>query len=356
MVAGRALGDLPATPKGISTMENYAWIIAKPSRGKYTPDCLRWEPRELPALKPGELLLRTIYLSLDPSQRNALTLLPNTAPVTISVGDVMMGGGVSIVEESKADGFQKGDLVGGSTGWQTYSVASAKHVRKVKPDVPLETNLTIFSIIGYAATAGIIGVGETKPEDTVVVSAAAGATGSLAAQLAKAIGARVIGIAGGEDKCRYLLDELDLDGAIDYKSDDMDAQLARLCPDGISLFFDNVGGAVLDAVLIHLAVGARIAVCGQIALYDSDDRNDGQGVRNLMQLVFRSAKMQGFFAGQPIERMPEYEETLTRLYKAGKLKARSHIVEGIEQAPAALDLLLTGKNMGKLMVKVSPAP
>jgi NADPH-dependent curcumin reductase CurA len=337
-------------------MESHAWVITKPSLGKYTTDCLRLETYRIPQLGAGEALLRTIYLSLDPSNRNSLTRQPNTSPVPLKVGDIMMGQAISLVVDSAADGLIKGNLVAGMTGWETYSIVSADRVRKVKPDVPLETNLTIFSHIGYAAAAGIIGIGEATPADTIAVSAAAGATGSLAAQLGKAIGARVIGIAGGPEKCRHLTDELGLDGAIDYKFEDMDAALKRLCPQGVSLFFDNVGGPILDAVLMNLAVGARIAVCGQIALYNSADRNDGQGVRNLMQLVFRSASMRGFFAGQPAERMPEYEATLTRLYREGKLKARAHIIKGLEHAPEGLDLILSGKNEGKLMVEVSPVP
>jgi len=337
-------------------LDNWAWIIVKPSIGKFTADCLSLESREVPALEQGEVRVRPIYLSLDPSNRNALTLAPGSGPDPLKVGDVMLGEAISVIEESTVDGFARGDIVSGLAGWSDQSVVPAARVRKVRPGIPLEANMTVFSHIGLAATAGMIGIGDAKPTDTIVVSAAAGATGSLAAQIGKAIGARVIGIAGGEEKCRYLIDELGLDGAIDYKSDDMDAALARLCPEGVSLYFDNVGGAVLDAVLMHLSFGARIAVCGQIALYNSADRNDGQGVRNLMQLVFRNVTMRGFFAGQPFERIGEYEELLERLYKEGKLKARSHIVKGLDQAPAALDIILTGRNEGKMLVEVSPAP
>ncbi len=334
-------------------MENHAWVVAFPSPAKYSPDCLRWERRELPALQPGQLLLRTIYLSLDPSNRNALTLKPNTAPQPLAVGDVMMGQTVCVVEASRSPAFEKGDAVVGPTGWQTYAVVASDQVRKANADAPLETNLTIFSHIGYAATAGMLGVGKVTAADTVVVSAAAGATGSIAAQIGKALGAKVVGIAGGADKRRYLVDELGLDGAVDYRSEDVAASLARLCPEGVSLFFDNVGGAILDAVLMNLAFNARIAVCGQIASYDGDER---PGVRNLMQLVFFNATMQGFFAGQPPERGPEYEALLSRLYRTGQLKARAHVVKGLEQAPKALELVLTGANAGKLMVEVTPPP
>jgi NADPH-dependent curcumin reductase len=224
----------------------------------------------------------------------------------------------------------------------------------VLPEVPLETNLTIFSHIGLAAVTGMIGIGAVTAQDTVVVSAAAGATGVIAAQIAKAVGARVIGIAGGAGKCRALLNDFGLDGAIDYKADKIDAELKRLCPQGVDLFFDNVGGAVLDAVLMNLARGARIAVCGQIALYNSTDPGDGQGVRNLMQLVFRTARMEGFVAGQMMDRAAEFNAYLLDLYHQGMIKAPAHVIKGIENAPRALNLLWSGENHGKLIIEVSP--
>ena len=336
-------------------METDTWVIAKASRGEYTTDALRWETRPLPHLQNGQLLLRTVYLSLDPTLRNWLKLEAHSSPIPLKVGDVMVGQTISVVEESAAPGFAKGDFVVGHTEWTTYAVADAARVSKPKSGVPLEANMTIFNHIGYAAAAGMIGVGEVKANDTVVVSSAAGATGSLAAQIGKALGARVIGIAGGAEKCAYLTGELGLDGAIDYKSENVERALARLCPKGVTLFFDNVGGEILDAVLMNLVQNGRVAICGQIATYNSDNRNDGQGVRNLMHLVFRTARIQGFFAGQPQERMPEYDATLVRLLNQGRLKTRSHVVKGLRQAPEALKLLFNGGNEGKLMVEVSPA-
>lgn len=336
-------------------MQTNVWVIAKASHGEYTTDSLRWEARELPQIKRGQLLLRTVYLSLDPTLRNWLKLESNSSPIPLKVGDVMVGQTIAIVEASESPNFSKGDFVVGQTGWATYAVVDAATVSRPKAGVPLEANMTVFNHIGYAAAAGMFGVAEVAPEDTVVVSSAAGATGSLAAQIAKSVGARVIGIAGGPAKRAYLLDELGLDAAIDYKREDVQAALAKLCPDGVTLFFDNVGGEILDAVLMNLARNGRVAICGQIATYNSDDRNDGQGVRNLMQLVFRTARMEGFLAGQPPERLPEYDATLTRLLNEGKLKTRTHIVEGLEQAPEALKLLFTGGNEGKLIVEVSPA-
>jgi NADPH-dependent curcumin reductase CurA len=333
-----------------------AWVIAKPSPGRYSTDCLVSQNHDVPRLQPGQVLLRTIYLSLDPTSRNWLKLEPSSTYLPLKVGDVMIGQAISRVEASAAAGLSEGDLVVGLSGWETLSVVPAERVRKVLSDVPLETNLTLFSHIGLAAVTGIVAIAAVKAQDTVVVSAAAGATGVVAAQIAKAIGARVIGIAGGADKCRALLDDFGLDGAIDYKAGNIEVELKHLCPQGIDVFFDNVGGAVLDAILMNLARGARIAVCRQIALYNSTDPHDGQGVRNLMQLVFRTARMEGFVAGQPMDRAAEFEAYLLALYRSGKIKAPAHIIKGLENAPAALALLFSGQNRGKLIIEVSTAP
>jgi hypothetical protein len=285
-----------------------------------------------------------IYLSLDPTSRNWLKLEPSSTYLSQKVGDVMIGQAISRVQASTTACLSKGDLV------------PAGRVRKVVSGVPLETNLTIFSHIGLAAVTGMIAIAAVEAQDTVVVSAAAGATGVIAAQIAKAVGARVIGIAGGAAKCRALLDDFGLDGAIDYKTGNLEAEVRRLSPQGVDVFFDNVGAAVLDAVLMNLAPRARLAICGQVALYNSTDPNDGQGARNLMQLVFWTARMEGFVAGQHMDRAMEFEAYLLDLYAQGKIKAPAHIVRGIENAPQALDLLFSGQNRGKLIIEVSPPP
>jgi hypothetical protein len=285
-----------------------------------------------------------IYLSLDPTSRNWLKLEPSSTYLSQKVGDVMIGQAISRVQASTTACLSKGDLV------------PAGRVRKVVSGVPLETNLTIFSHIRLAAVTGMIAIAAVEAQDTVVVSAAAGATGVIAAQIAKAVGARVIGIAGGAAKCRALLDDFGLDGAIDYKTGNLEAEVRRLSPQGVDVFFDNVGAAVLDAVLMNLAPRARLAICGQVALYNSTDPNDGQGARNLMQLVFWTARMEGFVAGQHMDRAMEFEAYLLDLYAQGKIKAPAHIVRGIENAPQALDLLFSGQNRGKLIIEVSPPP
>lgn len=333
-------------------MTNEALVIQYASRGEYKPDCLSLEQRDVPPLQDGEVLVRPLLLSIDPTSRNWLKLEPQSNVFRLKVGGVMKGHCVAEVVESRAESFATGDIVTALAGWERLSVVPAHFVQPLIEGVPPEAHLTIFSHIGLAAAAGLMHVGQLKADDIVVVSGAAGATGSIAVEMAIAHGARVIGIAGGADKCRLVVEELGAEACVDYQAQDVEAELTRLCPEGVTLFFDNVGGAVLDAVLLNMAQFSRIAVCGQIALYNSSDRNDGQGVRNLMELVFRRIRMEGFIAGEPAERLSEYIAELKRLFDGGKVKSRVHLVQGLEQAPAAIDLLFQGKNNGKLIVEI----
>jgi hypothetical protein len=335
-------------------MLNQAWVIRRPNRGGYSSDCLRWDEREVPSLREGEVLVKTLLMSLDPTSLNWLKLEPSYTLLPLAVGSVMVGAGVGLVADSRADGFARGDFVRGMWGWEVYSVTSADRLRRIEspPSVPLEAQLSVFSHVGMAAASGLLEVGALKPTDLVVVSGAAGATGSLAAQIAKAYGNRVIGIAGGESKCRLLLETFKLDGAIDYKFGNLSAALAKACPQGVDLFFDNVGGPILDTVLANMAMGARIVICGAMSQYDLAGPQDAYGCKNLPLMLFRRARMEGFL-GTAGGRDSEFEGLLHRLYAEGKLLNRSHVIEGLENAPEALRLLLTGQNEGKLMVRVS---
>lgn len=333
-------------------MINEALIIQYACRGSYSPDCLRLERREVPELVEGEVLIRPSLLSIDPTSRNWLKLEPQSNVFGLQVGGVMKGQCVGEVVASKSTRFAPGDMVTALAGWERFSVVPQDFVHPSLPGVPAEAHLTIFSHIGLAAATGLLDIGKLRRGDVVVVSGAAGATGSIAVALAAAHGARVIGIAGGAEKCRFVVEQLGAVAAIDYKAQDIEAELRRLCPDGVTLFFDNVGGAVLDAVLMNMALHSRIAVCGQIALYNSTDRNDGQGVRNLMELVFRRIRMEGFIAGEPREQVPANIAELRELYEAGKIVSRAHIVAGLANAPAAIDLLFRGENDGKVIVEL----
>lgn len=333
-------------------MTNKAQVIQYASRGEYNPDCLKLEQREVPPLRAGEVLVRPLLLSIDPTSRNWLKLEPQSNVFGLKVGDVMKGQCVAEVVWSTVANFSVGDVVTALAGWERLSVVPAHFLQPLIEGIPHEAHLSVFSHIGLAAAAGLMHIGRLQADDIVVVSGAAGATGSIAVEMAVAHGAHVIGIAGGAEKCRFVVEELGAAACVDYRAQDVEAELKQLCPDGVTLYFDNVGGAVLDAVLMNMAQFSRIAVCGQIAQYNSSNHNDGQGVRNLMELVFRRIRMEGFIAGEPAERLPEYMAELKRLFDAGKVRSRVHLLQGLEQAPEAIELLFQGKNKGKLIIEV----
>jgi NADPH-dependent curcumin reductase CurA len=321
----------------------------------YQPDCLRWMESEVRALEEGELLVRTLLLSLDPTSRNWLKLEAHSQYLPIKIGDVMLGVAVGEVVESRAAQFARGDIVTGMWGWEDYSIANPAFVQHVPSvgNVPKEAYLSIFSHVGRAAVMGLLAIGQLKPTDCVVISGAAGATGGLAVQIAKAYGCRVVGIAGRSEKRQLVTTELGADAALDYKSEDIGAGLRRLCPDGVDLFFDNVGGPILDAVLAHMAVGCRIVVCGAMSQYDLGSAAEEYGCRNLPQLLFRRGRIEGFVVPQFADRYAEFDAILAKLFAQGKLSSRAHVVQGLENAPEALKLLFSGGNRGKLMVRIS---
>lgn len=336
-------------------MKNLAWVINYPSRGEYNPDCLRLEERAMRALENNEILVKTFLISLDPTSRNWLKLEPSSTFLPLAVGDVMIGQAVGIVEKSNSPDFAPGELVKGLWGWENYSVANPMYLEKIPKSttVPLEAYLSIFSHVGRAAALGLFEVGKLKPNDVVVVSGAAGATGSLAAQMAKAQGNRVIGIAGSDEKTDILINEFGLDAAINYKTENVRDALARHCPDGIDLYFDNVGGEILDAVLANMAVGCRIAICGAMSQYDLANEAAAYGCKNLPEVLFRRASIQGYVVPDFMQSMGQIDAILSGFYQSGKILHRSHVIEGLEAAPEALRHVLRGTNEGKLMVRVS---
>jgi NADPH-dependent curcumin reductase len=337
-------------------MANHSWVIAKAAVGVYSPDCLVWTQREIPAAQPGMVLIKTLYLSLDPTSRNWLKLQPHSQFIPIKLGDVMLGAAIGEVIASSSEHFAVGDLVTGMWGWEEYSVANPAFIERISPSAeePLESYLSVFSHVGRAAVMGLFEVGKLKPSDVVVVSGAGGATGSIACQIAKAHGNHVIGIAGGHKKCESLARGLHLDGVIDYKSQDVGAELARLCPSGVDLFFDNVGGTTLDAVLANMAVGCRTVVCGAMSQYNLADPREEYGIKNLPLLLWRRGRIEGFVVVPNFQQVfPTLEAMLHRLFREGRIRNRSHVIDGLENAPAALNLLFEGRNEGKLMVKVA---
>jgi NADPH-dependent curcumin reductase len=300
---------------------------------------------------PGEALVKVLYLSLDPAMRGWMNEGRSyIAPV--GLGQVMRAGGVGRVLASNDASLAVGDTVVGITGVQDYAVAKAKDLTKVDPRLaPLPRYLGALGMPGLTAYFGLLDIGQPKEGETVVVSAAAGAVGAVAGQIAKIKGCRAIGIAGGPDKCRYLVEELDFDGAVDYKNEDVRAGLARHCPKGIDIYFDNVGGDILDIALSMLARRARVIVCGAVSQYNNLESI--QGPRNYLSLLMNHALMEGFVVFEYAARYPEGVRALAGWMAGGKLKAREDIVEGLETFPDTLQRLFRGENFGKLAIKVA---
>lgn len=304
----------------------------------------------LPALDDNQVKVRIDWVSVDPGMSGWITNKPSYMP-PVKPGEVMRAFGVGEVVETRSERFKVGDWVTGFLGLQTEAIYSEKAVRKIDTSqVPPQLFLSGLGMTGYTAYFGMMDVGQPQDGDTVVVSAASGAVGGIAAQLAKQAGAHVIGVAGGPVKCAYLTDELGLDAAIDYKAGNIGAALDAAAPDGIDLYFDNVGGEILDAVLDRMNYRGRIVVCGSISQYG--DFAAARGPAGYMRVVTHSLKMQGFTMRDYMHRVPEALEALARGYASGSLKFREHVLEGLETFPDAYEMLFDGRNHGKLLIDI----
>ncbi len=312
--------------------------------------------RDVPIPEPGdgEALTRTLYISLDAANRAWMSPVATyTKPVEI--GGVMDGFTLAEVVRSNDPSLAPGDIVECMNGWQDYGVAPARHLHKVSPIKPLSRWLSALGVTGKTAYFGLLDIGQPKEGETVLVSAAAGAVGSFVGQIAKLKGCRAVGIAGSDDKCRWLTDELGFDAAINYKTEDMTPALRAACPDGIDVYFDNVGGPILEAALFQTNQNGRIVCCGSVSQYDTATPDPGpRGVPGL--LVVKRIKMQGFIVMDFYARRQQAESDLAAWIVDGKIKVREDIIEGLENAPAALIGLLAGENTGKRMVRVAPEP
>ena len=299
--------------------------------------------------EPGQVLVKTLWLSLDPYQRGRMSEARSYAR-PVELGEVMAAEAVAEVVESRSSRLNSGDIVVGPFGWQEYAVADAHRLRRIDGTAPASTALHVLGMTGLTAYFGLLEVGRPLPGDTVVVSAASGAVGQVVGQLARMAGCRTVGIAGSAAKVDDLLSLYGYDAGIDYKREDVGEALERECPDGVDVYFDNVGGAVSDAVYRRLVVGARIVVCGLISQYNQER---AEGPRDLRFLIVSRARMQGFLVTDFAHR---YEEALRRLAPwvgEGRLRYREDVVEGLERAPRAFIGLFRGENRGKLLVKVS---
>jgi NADPH-dependent curcumin reductase len=304
---------------------------------------------EVPELQAGQLLIQQAFISIDPAMRGWMNE-GTTYIKGVELGSVMRAFGIGTVAASKHEKFAVGDVVQGLTGAQTYVLSDGAGLSKVSnPQYPLSWYLGILGMPGLTAYFGLLDKGQPQPGQTVLVSGAAGMVGSLVGQIAKLKGCKVIGIAGGTEKCSYLLSELGFDGAIDYKTANVATAIKALAPVGVDVYFDNVGGGILDAALLNLATGARVVVCGAISQYNDTQFN---GLKNYMKIVSARGTLTGIIVLDYFPRAGEAIANLGNWINEGKIKYREHVVEGLQQFPVALRMLFTGENTGKLLIKI----
>jgi NADPH-dependent curcumin reductase len=316
----------------------------------------RLDEREIPVPAVGQVLTQTLYLSLDPYMRGRMSDSPSYAP-PVALGDVMVGGTVSRVLASQNASYKTGDLVLGFSGWQHYALSDGKGLTKLAAGLKHpELALGVLGMPGFTAYMGLLDIGQPKAGETVVVAAASGAVGSVVGQIARLKGCRAVGIAGGADKCRYVVEELGFDACIDHRSADLPAELAAACRKGIDVYFESVGGAVFDAVMPLLNTKARIPVCGMIAAYNATSQPPGPDRLGMLMgmILRRRMTVQGFIIFDDYgPRFGEFHSQMSAWVKDGKVRHREDIVHGLENAPKAFIGLLEGKNFGKLIVKVA---
>jgi NADPH-dependent curcumin reductase CurA len=332
---------------------NLQVLLKRRPTGMPTTDDFAFVEGPVPNPKDGEVLVRGIYLSLDPYMRGRISGARSYAK-PVDIGAVMEGRVVGLIVRSQVPGFRKGDYVYGGYGWQLYSVVPANDLLKLDPDeAPLSTALGVLGMPGLTAYVGLREIGRPQRGEAVVVSAASGAVGAVVGQLAKRAGARVIGIAGGNEKCRYVESELGFDGCIDHRAADLGSALDRTCPNGIDVYWENVGGAVQQAVFSRLNDFGRMVMCGMVSEYNDVEPRPGP---NLMASVRKRLKIQGFIVSDQWQRFGEYRAMAAPLLRNGELKYREDIVEGLDRAPEAFVGLLQGRNFGKLLIKLGDDP
>jgi NADPH-dependent curcumin reductase len=331
-------------------LKNRQWLLARRPQGALRDDDFTFVETEAPTPREGEVLVQNLILSCDPTQRGWIagdTYLP-----AVKIGEVVRSLGTGRVVASNAPGFSVGDVVSGLVGWQDYLAVNPKgQLNKLPPGAPLELAMSTLGLTGITAYFGLLDVGRPVAGETVVVSGAAGATGSVVGQIAKIKGCRAIGIAGGAEKCRWLTEVAGFDAAIDYKAEDVPARLKELCPKGIDIFFDNVGGDVLDAALARLAMRGRVVLCGAIANYNATEQPPGP--KNYLNLLLQRGRMEGFIV---LDYMPRASEAVTALagwVQAGNIKYEVDVQHGLENAPATLRRLFEGRNEGKQLLRIA---
>lgn len=331
--------------------ENKQWLMAAHPNGRGLLDTdFELTSKDIAKPEAGQVVAKTLYLGFDPAMKGWMENIGGyMAPMAI--GDLMRGSTINQIVESKSDKLKAGDLVMGQGGWQEYATVDANHFQKVENDEFLTSNLGALGTTGLTAYFGFLRIGKPEAGDMVAVSGAAGATGSMVGQIAKIAGCKVVGIAGGKEKCDWLTNDLGFDGAIDYKNDNVRAGLHDNCPKGINVFYDNVGGKILNDALGEIAVKARVVICGGISRYETG--NLPTGPQNYFNLIFKRATMEGFLLTDYMAEAPMARERMKRWISEGKIQFKEDIQEGFENIPTTLNRLFTGLNFGKQLLKLA---
>jgi hypothetical protein len=333
---------------------NRQWVLAKRPSGLVTKDNFSYLENPIPEPAEGEVLVRNLYLSFDPTQRGWMEDRPSYLP-PVQIGEAMRAGSVGQVVESRHADFSVGDLVQTTGGWQDFVVVAPGQgpmgLSTLPQGVDPQMMLSVLGITGLTAYFGMLDLGNPKSGETVLVSGAAGATGSVAGQIARIRGCKVVGIAGGAQKCEWLRDEAKLDEVIDYKNEDVNGRIAQTCPNKLDVYFDNVGGDILEAALNHINLRARIVMCGGISGYNATEPVPGPA--NLMNLVVNRARMEGFIILDYLPRAPEAVQDLLGWIASGELKYQVDVQEGFDNIPETLQRLFTGQNLGKQLLKIA---
>ncbi len=336
-------------------MQNHQWLLAKRPNGNIRSTDFTWNETEIAEPNEGEILIRNIYLSLDPTNRGWISDTPGYLP-PVPLGSVMRGIAIGVVEASRNARFPEGSIVQGMLGWQTYTLSdgSGLTILPNMPGVPLTAHFGLFGHIGMTAYFGLLEIGELASGETITITAASGAVGSLVGQIGKLKGCRVIGITGSDEKCQWITEELGFDAAINYKTESVYEQLKVHCPEGIDVIFENVGGEIFDAELAHINLHARVVLCGLISQYNATEPVPGP--YNFRNLLTRRGKLQGFIVLDYMDRAMEAMMELAQWYQEGKISYHVDVIEGLQEAPTAINRLFDGNKKGKLLIKVSEEP
>ena len=324
-------------------------LIKRPTGGPITADLFEIVEKDMPSLNDGEFLVKQNHLSLDPAMFGWMSPDTNSYIPPVALGDVMRSSGIGEVIDSKHPDFAVGDRVSGMMGWQEIYLSNGQGLNKVNAPLPDDAVLSIFALPGLTATQGLFNVGKPKAGETLIVTGAAGSVGSIVGQLAKAEGLTVIGVVGSDEKADWIVNELGFDAAINYKSEDLDCQLAKLAPQGFDIYFENTGGPIQNHIVDRMNAHGRVVVCGLIADYSKAEPSPGP---NWISVIKRRLTIQGFTMPDHFGEVPALLAKLTPYVSAGQIKYRAHVLDGLESAIDGLNLFFTGENKGKLIVKL----